>query len=608
MLTVTWPYYRDGNPSMGPDILTLFHSLVWLTYSAVYLLPALVVGVLAYHFLRLGALRGASLLVVVTSLCILFIRSDSVIYDLYRFHFNGFVLNLISTPGGIQSLGGGSDTYWSIALIVLGHILTQSLLWLLSGWLVARGLIRIRKGLVLATLCVAMLGERIAYGIADIRNDGNILSASKIYPFYGRTKFRTLAARLGVTPAARAERVGIDAGNGRLNYPAGEVLFAPVKTPPNVVILVAESLRWDRMSEEIMPNTWRLAQRGQHFTQHYSSGNGTREALFGLFYGLYGSYWSSFLYAQRSPLLMDRFQELGYQFDIRTSAKFSYPEFDRTLFAKIPVNQLHEHAEDKTPWERDRDNADATLDFLRNRDPSRPFMSFFFFEATHARYTFPAAAAITKPYLEDINYASMSRESLAPKIDQLFNRYTNAARGVDMQLGRIFDELEKQGLLDNTIVIVTGDHGEEFMEKGAWGHNSSFVEEQIHTPMVMWMPGQEHRVINDVSSHLDIGTTLLQLLGAPGDVDTYSLGRNLFDIAKRTFVVSSDWHSISVITNDMKYRIPYTNRGIEQWDPTDRADRPFSANETAVVLSKNNELVLDAIKNTSKFLSAKGKS
>jgi membrane-anchored protein YejM (alkaline phosphatase superfamily) len=362
------------------------------------------------------------------------------------------------------------------------------------------------------------------------------------------------------------------------------------------------------MSEEIMPNTWRLAQRGQHFTQHYSSGNGTREALFGLFYGLYGSYWSSFLYAQRSPLLMDRFQELGYQFDIRTSAKFSYPEFDRTLFAKIPVNQLHEHAEDKTPWERDRDNADATLDFLRERDPTRPFMSFFFFEATHARYTFPDAAAINKPYLEDINYASMSRESLAPKIDQLFNRYTNAARGVDMQLGRIFDELEKQGLLDNTIVIVTGDHGEEFMEKGAWGHNSSFVEEQIHTPMVMWVPGQEHRVISDTSSHLDIGTTLLQLLGAPGDADTYSLGRNLFDIAKRTFVVSSDWHSISVISRDMKYRIPYTNRGIEQWDPTDRADKPFSADETAVVLSKNNELVLDAIKNTSKFLSAKGKS
>jgi membrane-anchored protein YejM (alkaline phosphatase superfamily) len=115
-------------------------------------------------------------------------------------------------------------------------------------------------------------------------------------------------------------------------------------------------------------------------------------------------------------------------------------------------------------------------------------------------------------------------------------------------------------------------------------------------------------VISDTSSHLDIGTTLLQLLGAPGDADTYSLGRNLFDIAKRTFVVSSDWHSISVISRDMKYRIPYTNRGIEQWDPTDRADKPFSADETAVVLSKNNELVLDAIKNTSKFLSAKGKS
>jgi uncharacterized protein len=602
MLMVTWAFYRLGSPEPGLNLLSVFHFAVWATYSLIYLLPGLllatVIGKLIPAFPRIVA----AMAVTATSLCILFIHADGVIYDLYNFHFNGFVVNLLLTPGGVQSLGGESDTYLSIAAIALGHVLLQVIAWSLSRWLVARKSLSMRWGMIVAALAMLMLGERIAYGFADIRNDGQILEAAKVYPFYGRTKFRTLAATFGIKPAPRGQQMGVDMAQGRLRYPEAPVVFSAVDNPPNVVILVAESLRWDRLTEEIMPNTWRLAKKGQFFKRHYSSGNGTREALFGLFYGLYGSYWSSFLYAQKSPLLMDRFQELGYQFDLRTSAKFSYPEFDRTLFARIPVAQLHESKGELSPWEQDRQNTDALIDFLKKREPHRPFMSFFFIESTHARYTFPDSAVIAKPYLESVNYGSMSRESLTPKIDQLLNRYTNAAHWIDVQLGRIYDELERQGVLDNTIVIVTGDHGEEFMEKGAWGHNSSFVEEQIHAPLVMWVPGREHREIDHVSSHLDIGTTLMQMLGAPRDASGYSLGRNLFDLADRPFVVSSDWHSISVIANDMKLRIPYTNRGADQWVPTDLRDNPYPASEVPDVLKRNNRIVLEAIGNCSKFI------
>lgn len=602
MLTVSWPYFHEGVATTALNLTVLFHVAVWLSYSAVYLLPAAMIAALANGFLGRSPRLGAALFILVTSLSILFIRSDSVIYDLYRFHFNGFVVNLLLTPGGIQSLGGGNDTYWSIAAIAGGHVTVQMLLWPLSRWGSTKHPARIRKKLVFVMFGLAMLGERTAYGFADIRNDGEILSAAKIYPFYGRTKFRTLAAKFGLKPEPRAPQLAVETGKGRLNYPIGDITFATVENPPNVMILVAESLRWDRLTPEVMPNTWKLAKQGQHFTRHYASGNGTREGLFGLFYGLYGSYWSSFLYAQRSPLLMDRFQELNYQFDLRTSAKFSYPEFDRTLFARVPVAALHASSGDGSAWEVDQDNTSALIDFLRNRDTKRPFMSFFFIESTHARYSFPDTAVLAKPYLESVNYAAMSRESLVPKIDQLFNRYTNSAHWVDVQLGRIYAELERQDLLRNTIVIVTGDHGEEFMEKGAWGHNSSFVDEQIRTPLVVWMPGQTPREITDISSHLDIGTTLLQVLGAPRDAADYSLGGNLFDIAARPFIVSSDWHSISVITEDMKYRIPYSSQAAEHWMPTDLSDNPYPSGKVRDLLQKNSPMVLESISNCSKFM------
>lgn len=602
MLTVAWVFYRAGSPAFGADWSTVFHLAVWTTYSLVYLLPAMLLTVLSRPLSRFWPHVMAPIAVASTTLCILLIRADSVIYDLYNFHFNGFVLNLLLTPGGVESLGGGGDTYFSIGMIVMGHALVQVAAWLVGGWLAARTRAVLRWGGILAVLVVLMLGERLIYGVADLRNEGRILEAVRIYPLYGRTKIRSLAAKFGVQPEKRPQQMAVESSRGRLNYPAGDLVFAPVERPPNVVMLVAESLRWDRLSEQTMPNTWRLAQKGLYFTRHYSSGNGTREALFGLFYGLYGSYWSSFLYAQRSPLLMDRFQQLGYQFDIRTSAQFTYPEFDRTLFAGLPSDQLHENKSGKAPWEVDRDNTDALIDFLKRRDLQRPFMSFFFIESTHARYTFPDEAVISRPYLENVNYATMSRESLTPRIDQLFNRYTNAAHWVDKQVGRIVAELERQNLLENTVIIFIGDHGEEFMEKGAWGHNSSFVEEQIRTPFVMWAPGKGHRKIGALSSHLDVGTTLLQMLGAPADARAYSLGRNLFDLDDRPFIVSSDWHSISVITRDMKYRIPYTNRGADQWSPTDADDRPHPADVASRLIEQNNPLIFEAIKNCSRFL------
>jgi membrane-anchored protein YejM (alkaline phosphatase superfamily) len=372
-------------------------------------------------------------------------------------------------------------------------------------------------------------------------------------------------------------------------------------------MLVSESMRWDRLTPDIMPRTWTFAGRAQRFTQHYSSGNGTREGLFGMFYGLYGSYWQSFLHDGRPPLLMQRLQALDYQFDLRTSARFTYPEFNRTLFAGMPKELQYEGSDALHPWQNDQRNIDGLLQFLDKRDRNRPFMSFMFFNATHARYSFPDTSVVKRPYLENLNYAELSKESLAPHIDQLLNRYANAAHSIDAQMGRVFAYLEQNGLLDNTIVIVTGDHGEEFLEKGFWGHNSSFVEEQTHTPMVVWKPGMTPATVDRLSSHVDISTTLLQELGAPADSTNYSLGRNLFDESPRAYVVSSDWHSIGVRTADMNYRIPYLNEGVDQWVPTTQRDQPYSPTDASHALAENRAAILAAIGNCSRFAAPKSR-
>lgn len=599
MLWVTRAYLHEGVPTLGVELASVFHLAIWLTYSFFYLVPAIVVIALAARWLMRSPLAIAVVAIATTTLSIIFFRVDVTIFDLYRFHFNGFVVNLLLTPGGIDALGGGKDTYLAAAGVFAGHLLAQFLFWMIARK-VRTWRPRMRGRSIAMLMALAVVGVHGAYGLADIRNDGAILNAAKVYPYFVRVTFRGSAALFGLNAVKRSDGVSLKVNEADIQYPLAPMAYSKVDNPPNIVIFAAESLRWDRLNEATMPNVFRLAQRGTKFNRHYSSGNGTREGLFGLFYGLYGSYWKSFLYAQRSPLLMDRLQELGYQFDLRTSARFSYPEFDKTIFARIPAAELHE-SESLEPWRRDEQNATAQIDFLAKRDPSRPFMSFFFLESTHARYSFPDSSVIARPYLENLDYVSATREELAPKIDQLLNRYTNSAHWLDRQIGRVLDELEKRGLMENTIVIVTGDHGEEFMEKGSWGHNSSFVDEQIRTPMVAWFPGTDHQEIDGLTSHVDIATTLLQRLGASGEAANYSSGRNLLDRTPRDFIVSSDWHSIAYISDDMKYRIPYTNRGFEQWQPTAVDDSPLAQDVAAVVAGRNRQLILQAMKECSRF-------
>lgn len=601
MLWQTLPFFKSAAPAPELSLAFVFHLATWLSYSAIYLLPAGLLCLLIRRIFKHSTRTLVAVAIIASTVTLLLIRIDRSIYDLYSFHLNGFVLNLLLTPGGVESLGGGSESYISSALLVVGIAVTQCVLMALAMATAGWPHLRLSR-VAIALLALGVILPHLAYGVSDIRNDGVVLDKADNYPLFLRVRFRGLATTLGMQTVKRAPNISAKAGSSQLQYPLHPIKFDGPARTLNIVWLVAESLRWDQLDSEIMPNSFAFAQQGLHFLKHYSSGNGTREGLFGMFYGLYGSYWDNFLHANQGPLLIDRLQALNYQLEPRTSARFTYPEFDKTLFARVPKQFQHEEEFVEDAWMRDRDNTTALLDFIHKRDPARPFLTFMFFESTHARYTFPDEAVIRKPYLETLNYADMSREKLAPYADQLRNRYSNSAHWVDVQLGRIYQSLREQNLLDNTVVIVTGDHGEEFMEKGFWGHNSSFVEEQTHTPMILWLPGETPRAIARTTSHLDIAVTLMQLLGASNDVGDYALGRNLLDESPRDFIVVSDWHSISVMPENFKYRIPYVSRGMENFHPTQGDDSAFASSEDErAAIEKNQKVILEAARNINRF-------
>ena len=184
-----------------------------------------------------------------------------------------------------------------------------------------------------------------------------------------------------------------------------------------------------------------------------------------MFYGIYAPYWYSFERQRIAPALMEFVRAKNYQLALHTSQSFDYPELRHTLFTGIPEQNLQE-LKSGVPWKRDSQNITDIIGKLEQRDRQRPFFGFMFFESTHAPYTFPEETALLGDYQKDLNYINMN---LQENVKQIHARYVNAAHHIDREVGRLIDYLERSGMLGNTIVLFTGDHGEEFMEKGSLG-------------------------------------------------------------------------------------------------------------------------------------------
>lgn len=590
----------------GPLMGKLFSLMVMVTYPVIYLSPILVLTWL-FQKSPLGAsYRWMNNLfdvcmVAATATVSLVLYADLRLSDLYGFHVNGFVINLLVTPGGIDSLGGSRETFLvasaSAAMIYIFHGALFILLRKFGHRLVFPRRLHVALMMVLALL---MMSERIIYGVSDFRQYNPVLDSAAILPLYNRVTFRSLLRAFDLEPASRDE-IKVEGMARNLHYPIAPIVsIRSTETKPvNIIWIVSESMRWDMLTPEIMPNTSREAGKGWQFQQHYSGGNGTRQGLFSLFYGIYGSYWDSFLHAQRPPVLMDLLRSRGYQFEMFTSADFTYPEFDQTLFESVPASQLHQVKDNDSAWQRDQINTAEITQFLTERDRTKPFMVFMFYESTHARYDFPPESAIRTPYLPDLNYATMTRASLAPRIDELKNRYVNAGHFIDSQLQKIYATLTEEQLWDDTIVMVTGDHGEEFMENGFWGHNSGFSEQQVRTPMVMWIPGKGRRSVEYKTSHMDIIPTILPLLGVTNPVSDYSLGHSLMGQSKPPYQIISDWAGVCYVADGFKFTMPFSSSLTVRNRLFDDADKPV---ENAIpFLAAHREILAQVLSDARRF-------
>jgi len=578
----------------------------FLLYGLYYLLPAMAItGLVHFASTRFNARSTWSTYITAIltgSITTLLLYANAKIFSLYGMFFNGFILNLVITPGGIESLGGSSASDFGYALIGFGFMSLQAL----TLWVAHRFLQRKKsadklsfKFLPVITLVLTVL---IHMGLAfDSYTFNQLNIVSEAIPFYQRVSARGFFKALGFT-TQRETKLRV---KGKLNYPLHPIQINKPAKPYNVIWLTSESFRADMLDEKIMPNSWNFAKNAARFTRNYSTGNGTRMGVFGMFTGIPGNYWFPFLESRRGATIIDVLQKQGYQMSLYTSAKFSYPEFDKTIFAQVPSEQLHEIKNATSGWESDRDNVTNLLSFIDKRDPSKPFFTFMFFESPHARYYFPPESVIAKPYRDDLNYATLSKEALRNDIVPIKNRYINSVHHLDMQFGRIFDYLKEHQLLDNTIVVLIGDHGEEFMEHGFWGHNSTFVDPQVRTPLVIYTPNMKPLVSNQMTSHMDVIPTILPLLGVTNPSSDYATGYNLLAGEKRSYTYISDWDKVTYVDDEVKITQPVNSKSFALMKASKGNDEPLSRDEHKIIMQHKQAAMMQLVRDLSKFFKKK---
>lgn len=138
--------------------------------------------------------------------------------------------------------------------------------------------------------------------------------------------------------------------------------------------------------------------------------------------------------------------------------------------------------------------------------------------------------------------------------------YRLEIREVDAVVGRMLAALERSGVLDRTLVIVTSDHGEGFLERGRIDHGYGPYRELLHVPLLVRLPGRAHAgTRSDVlAQNLDVPATVLDVLGlpAPQSWSSRSLVRAIEEPASaRRLALAQErhGHSLQIAASDGRY-------------------------------------------------------
>jgi arylsulfatase A-like enzyme len=312
----------------------------------------------------------------------------------------------------------------------------------------------------------------------------------------------------------------------------------------NVVLLIVESLRADQLrvyssSRDVMPTLDRLAREGRTFVNSYSQASHTNYATLvplSSHYPLRSSVEHVYPENPRYPrvLIYDVLKGLDYHTGVFSSSNeywagmINYLQtghIDRLFHAANFSGPTYTMEGDfgLAAWVRqtkhagsvdDRFTVERGIEWIESLDKNHPFFIYMNFQNSHVPYVVPRD--YPRPFgPEKLDFKIRFGHFPRDKIEVVKNVYADSLSYIDAQIGRLFEYLKTRGLWQNTIVVVTGDHGQAFYEHGFAAHASALFDEVMKVPLIIRAPGVQPGVDGRPAQHVDIAPSILDLLGLP---------------------------------------------------------------------------------------------
>ena len=183
-----------------------------------------------------------------------------------------------------------------------------------------------------------------------------------------------------------------------------------------------------------------------------------------------------------------------------------------------------------------------------NRNKKHPFFLWVHYMDLHEPYWI-SDIKFEQRYSREVSRLSrvkilnnvLNRKWSSKSIRDVIDVYDDKLYYIDKCIKRLFHFLDSEGLIENTIIILTADHGQEFLDHGHFGHIARFYDELLHIPLIIFGSSIERQADRRLVSLLDIAPTILSFydITMPDDYR----GHNLISNPTNTFVISEAPHN-----------------------------------------------------------------
>ncbi|MCP4604746.1 MAG: sulfatase-like hydrolase/transferase [Proteobacteria bacterium] len=275
--------------------------------------------------------------------------------------------------------------------------------------------------------------------------------------------------------------------------PKGQALIRP---DADVILLTVDAMRYDRLAtlganRRPAPNLDALAEKSVVFTRAYTPIPHTSHAINSL---LTGKYTHSLFQIPGAPRVHETWPEILSRFRYKTAAFFTRAIFfiDRAQFEPY-IRSSYGFSFRKVDYQVPaNERAEQLIAYLKEmQGDDHPVFAWAHFFDPHEPYN-----------------PECSRFGDRPQ-----DRYDCEIWTVDQAIGRILTYLNEA--YPESIIIVTSDHGEEFDDHGGRFHGTTLYDEQVRVPLIIHVPGEPHRLVDEPVSLVDLLGTTLTLLDIP---------------------------------------------------------------------------------------------